>query len=315
MRSILLIGIAFTVAVTPVLAVDGAFGRSIPGTWILPGAGVVGPDAGFGFTTLPIGFMGSMGGSRLDPVAGVVVSNDQASTSINVLIPGYVYPTNTERVSLSSAVMVPINWWTVSGSQEINGIFQGGASSSNGSVGDVVMIPLTAGIHLTKNNNIAFSTFIWAPTGLWREGNLSNVGMNVWTFMPNFAHTSYLEKPKVEFDNFVGFDIYTRNNTTDYGSGTVFHWDGMVLKYFGDKKVAIGAIGSYLRQLTDDTGPLAELFNGFQARAWAVGPTVLYTARRANPGVTLQLRWLNEFKVTNLLKGNVFMAGVYMSFR
>ena len=34
-----------------------------------------------------------------------------------------------------------------------------------------------------------------------------------------------------------------------------------------------------------------------------VGPPALYVAKLENPGVVLQLRWVNEFEVTNLLKG------------
>ena len=36
---------------------------------------------------------------------------------------------------------------------------------------------------------------------------------------------------------------------------------------------------------------------------------MFYVAKVEKPGVILQLRWINEFKVTNLLKGNAFMFG------
>jgi hypothetical protein len=87
MRRLIIIGLALAAAAMPVLAVDGAFGRSIPGTWVVPSAGVVGPEAGFSFTTFPIGYMGARGGNRLSEVAGVILTNDEADVSINVLIP------------------------------------------------------------------------------------------------------------------------------------------------------------------------------------------------------------------------------------
>jgi hypothetical protein len=37
-------------------------------------------------------------------------------------------------------------------------------------------------------------------------------------------------------------------------------------------------------------------------------------AKVEKPGVFLQLRWVNEFEVTNLLKGNTFMLGVTLKF-
>jgi hypothetical protein len=40
------------------------------------------------------------------------------------------------------------------------------------------------------------------------------------------------------------------------------------------------------------------------------GPIVMYVARPKNPGVILQLRWVNEFEVTNMTKGNMFLLGL-----
>jgi len=40
------------------------------------------------------------------------------------------------------------------------------------------------------------------------------------------------------------------------------------------------------------------------------GSVALYVAKIENPGVVLQLRWVDEFEVTNLMKGNVFLLGV-----
>jgi hypothetical protein len=309
MTRLVIIGLAIVAAATPVLAVDGAFGRSIPGTWVVPSVGVVGPDSGFSFTTFPIGYMGARGGNRLSEAFGVLLTNDEADVSINVLIPGYVWKTESQKVNFSSSFMVPVNWWGVTAQQQVNGILQR-TNSANASVGDVVAIPLTVGIHFSQNNNLAFSAWVWTPTGLFQPGNISSVGMGVWTVMPNFAHTYFWEKRNLEFDNFVGFDIYGHNAATNYTSGTVFHWDGMALQYFGKKRFGIGAIGSNITQITDDRGPLAAELNGFAGRKWGVGPILLYTAKRDNPGMSFQLRWINEFEVTNMLKGNTFMAGV-----
>jgi len=74
-------------------------------------------------------------------------------------------------------------------------------------------------------------------------------------------------------------------------------------------------IGSNLTQITNDTGPVADLLHGFEGRAWGVGPMALYVAKVEKPGVFLQLRWINEFKVTNLLKGNTLMLGVTLKFK
>ena len=313
MRRLLVIGLAFAAAAVPVLAVDGGFGRTIPGAWVVPSVGVVGPDSGLGFTVLPIGYMGAMGGNRVDEIAGVLATNVQANASLNMLIPSYTFKTETSKVHFSTQMFIPVNWWDVTAS-EINGVPQS-VNSRNASVGDVIFVPVTVGIRFSENNNLAISAWVWTPTGLFQAGNISSVGMGVWTVMPNFGHTYYWEKHHLEFDNFVGFDIYGHNAATNYTSGTVFHWDSMVLKYFGNKRAGVGAIGTQLTQITDDKGPLAAELHGFAGRKSGVGPIVLYTARREKPGVTLQLRWINEFFVTNMLKGNTLMAGASLSLK
>ena len=86
MKRFFIIGLALAAAVIPAMAVDGGIGRTITGTWVIPGVAVVGPSPGPGLTVLPFGYQGAMGGSRLDPVSGVIVSNDEANANINVVI-------------------------------------------------------------------------------------------------------------------------------------------------------------------------------------------------------------------------------------
>jgi hypothetical protein len=38
----------------------------------------------------------------------------------------------------------------------------------------------------------------------------------------------------------------------------------------------------------------------------------MYVVKPKNPGAILQLRWVNEFEVTNLAKGKVFLVGLTM---
>jgi hypothetical protein len=304
--------IAIAVASTPAFAVEGALGRTIPGLWIQPQGAVVGPAPGFSFSTIPIGYMGALGGARLDPVAGAIFTNVDANISTNWLIPQYVYKTETPKVTFASSFIGVVNWVGATGSLQLNDLSRS-RSTSNAGVGDVVVTPLTAGIHFSENNNLAISTMIFAPTGQFTPGNLSNLGMGEWTIMPNLGHTYLWKKRGLEFDNFVGFDIYGENATTKYTSGTVFHWDGMVIQYLSER-VGFGAIGANLTQITNDRGPVADVLHGFQGRAWGVGPIALYVAKVEKPGVILQLRWINEFKVTNLMKGNAFLFGLTLKF-
>lgn len=312
--NILIIGVVLlAVAVAPAPAVEGGLGRTLPGVWVMPQGAVVGPEAGFSFSTLPIGYMGAIGGARLVPEAGSLFANINANVNSNYLVPQYVYKTETSKVSFSSSFMGTVNWVGANGSLRSNDLSRT-TSNSNAGLGDVVAVPLTVGFHLGENNNLAISTMIFAPTGQFRPGNLSNTGMGEWTVMPNIAHTYLWKKHGLEFDNFVGFDIYSQNITTKYTSGTMFHWDGMALQYLSER-FAFGAIGSNLTQITNDRGVVADVLHGFEGRAWGVGPVVLYVAKVEKPGVILQLRWVNEFEVTKLMKGNTLEAGITLKMK
>jgi hypothetical protein len=52
------------------------------------------------------------------------------------------------------------------------------------------------------------------------------------------------------------------------------------------------------------------VLHGFQGRAWASGPIVLYIAKHQKPEVAIQFRWVREFEFTNLLKGEVLLLGL-----
>lgn len=171
---------------------------------------------------MPLGYMGAIGGGRLVPIHGSIFANVDANVKGNYLVPQCAYKTETPKVSFASSAMVPIFWVGATGSLQLSlNNFAPSASSSNGSVGDMVALPLTVGIHFSENNNPAVSTWIFAPTGQWRPANLSNLGMGEWTVMPNGGHTYLWKKRGLKSDKIIGFDIYTQNRTTKYTSGTM----------------------------------------------------------------------------------------------
>src|SRR5690349_12650287 len=142
---LIILGIAFAVVTTvPTLAVEGALGVTLPGVWVQPQAGVVGPAPGFSLTTMPIGYMGTIGGAREVPVGGTLFGNVDANLNANYVIPAYVYKTETPKVSLSSAFMGVVNWVGSSGSLQLNDFSRTG-SSANAGVGNVIALPLTVG--------------------------------------------------------------------------------------------------------------------------------------------------------------------------
>jgi len=302
------IGIAAVFASAPAFAVEGAVGRTLPGVWVMPQGGVVPTTPGFSFSLMPIGYMGSISGGRQAPVGGELVANVSADLSENLLIPQYVYKTELTKVSLSSSFYLPVSYIGATGTTQLNELARSRHDVSRG-LSDVFFSPLTVGIHFSENNNLAIDAKIFAPTGAFKVRNFSNLGMNEWTIQPNLAHTLLWKKRGLEVDNYIGFDIYSKNPLTRYKSGVVFSWHGMLVQYLSER-FGFGAIVSNITQITDDTGPLTNVLHGFRGGAWGAGPMVLYVAKPKNPGITLQFRWVPEFAVTNLTRGNTLLLGL-----
>jgi hypothetical protein len=312
---LILFGAALTAFSLPVPAIEGAFGRTVPGLWITPHAGVVGPKPGFSFTLAPIGYRGSisaLNGSRKTEapvaisIAGVLVPRIDVDGNSNYLVPQYVYRTDTRRVSFASSCKIRPTWAAVTASFRPG---DRGNRFTNTGFADFIFSPLTVGIHFSPTNNLAIGTMIFAPTAPFTPGNLSNLGVDAWTVMPHVAHTYIWPELGLELDNVVGFDIYSRNPSTNYRSGTMFHWDGLLLKYLAGNRFAAGAILGNLTQVTDDTGVLANQLQGFRGRGWGAGPTALYVARLEKPEVIVQFRAVPEFAVTNLTQGITLLLG------
>jgi hypothetical protein len=167
---------AMVIASVPAAAVEGAVGRTLPGVWIQPQGAVVGPAAGLNFTTFPIGYMGAIGGAREIPEAGTIFANVEANFSTNWLVPQYVYKTETPKVSFASTALVPVTWADVDASAQVADTIHN-LNHVDLALGDVAIAPLTVGIHFSATHNLALSTMVFAPTGLFRPGNLSNPGM------------------------------------------------------------------------------------------------------------------------------------------
>jgi hypothetical protein len=118
-----------------------------------------------------------------------------------------------------------------------------------------------------------------------------------------------VEEARPEIRQFsVGFDIYSQNPATEYASGTMFHRDGMVIQYLSER-VGFRVIGSNLTQLNNDKGPLPTYCTASKAARGVSAPWP-FTFKVEKPGVVLQLRWLNEFEVTNLIKGSTLELGI-----
>jgi hypothetical protein len=144
---------------------------------------------------------------------------------------------------------------------------------------------------------------------------LDNLGRNYWTFEPS-AYVSWLStKIGTEVTVFAGFDFNTRNDATDYQSGTSFHLDATVAQHLplGKGFLGVGANAFYYQQITADSGSGARL-GGFEGRTTGVGPVLSYVAKVGGRDIVAELKWLPELGVQRRLKGDTIWFKVAVPF-
>lgn len=99
----------------------------------------------------------------------------------------------------------------------------------------------------------------------------------------------------------VGVTFNGENPTTDYRTGTEFHFEGAVSQYL-TKDFSVGVIGYYYQQITGDSGAGAVL-GPFKGRVAALGGTVSYAFNVNQMPVTARVKLVREFDAMNRLEG------------
>ena len=144
---------------------------------------------------------------------------------------------------------------------------------------------------------------VFAPTGAYTMGNMSNVGRNYWGFDTTFAMTHINMKNGVEFSFAPGVMFNTKNNATDYQTGTEFHMEFALNKHYFKKHYAIGLQGYYYKQISGDSGSGARL-GSFQGESYGIGPAILWTPPAGKGKVNVIAKWMFDLHHENRLHGN-----------
>jgi len=260
-------------------------------------------------------FMYYDGNASANPVqfAGLTALDAHARAYSDSLL--IMYDTKLELLGASyvPAVAIPYVWLKVDGKVTASG---GGTinmrDTANG-IGDMTLYPMMLAWHKGDfKYDLRFG--LYAPTGDYEEFRLANIGKNYWTFEPAGSISWFSSKFGLEATAFAGFDISTKNNTTDYQSGDVFHFDATVAEHLPVGKLGIVGVGAnafVYQQVTGDSGSGA-LLGGFEGRTVGVGPVVSLLTKIGHCSVAAEVKWLPEVDTEKRLKGDYiwFKLGV-----
>ena len=172
-------------------------------------------------------------------------------------------------------------------------------------LGDIMISLLMLSYPLSEFWQSELHFNVYAPTGSYEVGQLANVGKNYWSFSP-VAWLQYIEPVTgQEFTLSGGIDWNTKNDDTDYQTGTQMHIDSTVIQYvpllWGF--TGLGLTGYWYQQLSDDSGSGAKQ-GGFKAKSVGFGPILSYRGKWSGRAVRAELEWINEMEVKNRTDGD-----------
>ncbi|WP_354685670.1 transporter [Cupriavidus necator] len=289
-------------------ATEGALGRPVTGTSVMPHAGVVAPEPILAVNIGELYLDGSISGSRTVPVAGKASLGIDGKVAFTLATVMKVWDTGPGAWNFASSFTLPYVWTRVTANVSA-GAFSRSSQDTASNLFDIYFTPAIAGYHFSKTEHVALSLNIWAPTGKYDPNALANPSLNNWTFVPQVAYTKMFPEYGLEFDAVAGLQFYTRNSATDYQNAPLFTLDTMLLKRFANG-AGVGLIAGTTQQLGDDSGPLADRLNGFRGHDWAVGPIVTYDTKiGAKSLLSLSLRWVPTVAGKNRLKSTSTVMG------
>ena len=296
---------------TTAFGVEGALGRPISGATINPYAGLVPPEPGFAVTIGEAYYDGSISGA-------VPLGNFNINLGINMVASftpiavSYIWPTTSKEWNFASAVSFPLVYVDVEANATL-GRFSGRKTDHDFGLFDLAFTPLVASYHISQTDHVALSITVWAPTGRYDPNRLAVLSLNNWTVIPGLAYTKIFPKANIELTGIWQLQFYTENPATNYQNGILSDLEATVIKRF-KCGAGIGVIGSWIEQLSDDSGPTADRFHGFSGRAFGVGPIITYTTKVGKSLLDLNARFIPEFGNKKRVQGNLFQFAGTLKF-
>lgn len=293
------------------LAVEGALGRPISGASINPYAGLVPPAPGFAVGIGEEYYSGSISGpvpiGDFNLQLGVDVK--ASFTPVSVL---YIWDTPPGKWNFASGFAIPITYLEAKATVNL-GPLRRQVNDSDFGLFDLAFTPIVASYHLSKTDHLALSFTFWAPTGEYDKNRLANLSNNVWSFIPGVAYTKIFPAANIELSGSWTLDFDTENPDTHYQNGILSDLEGTVIKRFKNE-FGVGVIGSWIQQLTDDSGTTADRLNGFSGRAFGVGPIVTYSTKIGKSDLSFNARYVHEFDNRKRIEGDLFALSASLKF-
>lgn len=297
--------------VSRLFAVEGGLGRPISGAAIAPYAGLVPPEPGLALTIGEAYYDGSIGGAI--PIGNFNLNlGIEMVASFTPIAISYIWPTTSKQWNFASAISFPLAYVEVEADVTLDRVTARRTDHDFG-LFDIAFTPLVASYHISQTDHFAFTFTVWAPTGDYDPNRLAVLSLNNWTFIPGIAYTKIFPKENIEFTGIWQVQFYTENPATDFQNGVLSDLEATLIKRFKGG-AGIGVIGSWIAEITDDSGPAADRLNGFRGHAFGAGPILTYTTKIGKNLLDLNARFIPEFGTKNRVEGSLFQFTATLKF-
>lgn len=254
------------------------------------------------------------------PFAGLLAEGAEADSWANGLTLFYAPEWGVINDTWNYAMSASIPYVSMDVTANVIGTAKGATvgvrrHSKEEGLGDIIFQPVMLNQKVTPDFNINYRVNFYAPTGDYEVGRLANLGKNYWSFEPTVGMMYFNQKTGLEGSLFTGVTFNTKNQDTDYHTGTQFHFDGTLAQHFPLAKglAGVGVSGFYYQQLEGDSGDGAT-FGDFKGRTVGVGPVVSFSRSFKDVDFTAEAKWLTEVDTKNRLEGNYLWLKLLFKF-
>lgn len=157
---------------------------------------------------------------------------------------------------------------------------------------DILITPFQLNWNI-KNFHFKFAEAIIAPTGAYDLDETINLGRNYWSFDTVGGMTWFNASTGTEVSIAPGIMFNTKNDDSDYTTGTEFHLDFTANQFLAET-FSLGIKGYYYKQITGDSGSGAVL-GDFKSEAFALGPGFVWIPKSAGGALTVLAKWMHDF--------------------
>ena len=205
----------------------------------------------------------------------------------------------------------------VAGNVDLNatlaaGPLQTSIADDKTSYGDITLVP---GAFYWNNGDkwhFSQSFYVVIPVGDYDVNDVTNTGLNYWTFETDFAATYLNPETGKDYSFVLGYGYNTENDDTNFNSGAEIHLD-YVFNQFLNEDWAVGLHGFFYKQISGDSGAGAVL-GDFKSEGAGVGPALMWVPQSMGGTKAFVLKWIKEYHGENRLEGDHIFASFAMSF-